>query len=221
MSNYFEQEATLDTAVRDTTVDLLKEVHTCLPATVTEVDLDNQLLTIELGVKRILVNGIEVTVPPIAQVPLCTLRAGGFLITFPVAEGDQGAAFFSEREITQWMLAGDQGPQTPRQIHMHSYSDAFFLPALASTARKIPNFNKTGLQIRTLDSMVTQTFNNNSIVSKVGGVTMTLDNTGLHVQNGTITTNMDIKGGANPISLTTHEHTSGSSGSPTSPPIPE
>ncbi len=223
MSNYedvLEQTAILDSAISSAIDSKLVDLHTMLPATVTKVDLVNQLLEIELGVKRVYKNGQEIVVPPIAQVPLAVLRGGGWVITLPVAVGDQGAAFFSEREMTQWMLAGDQGAVTPRLYHKHDYTDAYFLPALASSAKKVLNYDTTNLEIRSLDNMTKQTFNSMYIKLQVGGVTMTLDSSGLHVTNGTITSNVDVIAGVDNISLSTHIHTSAAAGSPTSPPLP-
>lgn len=220
MSAYLEQEAILDTAISNSIEDRILEIHTMLPATVTAIDYIKQEVEIQLGVKRIYKNGSEIVVPPIVQVPIGILRGGNWIITFPVQIGDQGVAFFSEREMNQWRLAGDQGPQTPRQMNKHDYTDAYFLPALASAAKVISNYSATALELRSLDNMVKQTFNSMSIVFKVGGVTMTLDSTGLHVTNGAIRTNVDVIAGAGNISLATHVHTSAAAGSPTSPPIP-
>lgn len=221
MSDYLEQEAILDTAMKETVRTELLELHTMLPATVTKFNAATQRVEIQLGVKRIYKNGQEIVVPPILDVPLGVLRGGGWVITLPVQVGDQGAAFFSEREIDQWMLAGHTAPQTPRQIRMHDYTDAYFLPALASASRTITNYSTTAMELRSLDGMVKQTFNSMSIVFRVGGVAMTLDSTGLHVENGVIRSNMDVIAGTTNISLAAHVHMSAAAGSPTSPPIPE
>lgn len=220
MSDYLEQEAVLETAIKTAIKTELLELHTMLPATVKSIDTEKQVLTIQLGVKRIYKNGVEIAVPPIADVPLGVLRGGGWMITLPVTIGDEGAAFFSERELDQWRLAGHLGPQTPRQMRMHDYTDAFFLPALASSARAISNYSATSMELRSDDGFVKQTFNTGSIVFRVGGVTMTLDSAGLHVENGVIRTNMDVLAGATQISATTHVHTSTAEGTPTSPPLP-
>lgn len=218
MSDQFEQEAILDSAMKKTVRSELLEVHTALPGEITEVDLTTQLVTVQMGIKRILMNGQEIVVPPQVNVPLGVLRGGNFVITLPVTKGDQCLVIFSEREMTQWMFAGDQGPQTPRRYGTHQYSDAIVLPMLASSAKKIANYNPDSLEIRSLDDMTKTTYNTASIVSRVGGVSMTLDATGLHVIGGVISSNVDVT--ANGVSLTTHVHISAASGSPTSPPVP-
>lgn len=220
MSDYLEQEAILDTAISTSSDARALEIHTMLPATVTSINHSKQQVTLQLGVKRIYRSGQQVVVPPVAEVPLGVLRGGDFVITLPVAIGDQGAAFFSEREITQWMLAGHEGPVTPRRFDMHCYTDAYFLPALASSARAISNYSSTSLEIRTLDGMTKQSFNAMSIVSKVGSVTMTLDSSGLHISGGIIKSDIDVIAGAGNISLSTHLHISGNPGDVTSPPVP-
>lgn len=220
MSDFLESLARLETAINDSIEAKVVDLHTFLPATILSVDLNNQLVKIQIGVKRVYVDGVARAVPPILEVPLGVLRGGGWVITLPVTIGDQGCAFFSEREMTQWMLAGDQEPQTPLQIRKHDYTDAYFLPALASSARKISNYSTTALEIRSLDNMTKQTFNSTSIVTQVGAVTVTVDSTGLKVNGGTISSNIDVLGGLTNISLVNHEHISAASGSPTSPPIP-
>lgn len=220
MADFLESLSRLETSINESIENKIVNLHTFLPASVLSFDSEKQLVKIQLGVKRIKKDGTVFAVPPLWEVPVGIMRGGGWIITFPITVGDQGAAFFSEREISQWMIAGDKEPQIPLQIRKHDYTDAYFLPALASSANRIGNYSTTALEIRSLDNLTKQTFNSDSVVTKVGAVTMTVDNTGLHVNGGKISSNIDVTGGLTNISLVNHEHISGAEGAPTSPPIP-
>jgi hypothetical protein len=111
------------------------EIHTCKPATVRSYDADTQTAEIVIGVREVLPSGDADTpddvgdYPIIPDVPVAHLRAGGFFIHFPIAEGTTGALFFSDTDLNAWR-GGNGGPADPGVPTRHGLSGAFFVPGL-------------------------------------------------------------------------------------------
>ena len=95
--------------------------------------------------KRKTVAGVVIEPKPIPNVPVLSLRAGGFAITFPVTQGDVGLLLCSDRSLDLWLEQGGQvDPQSGRH---HSMTDAVFLPGLHHWGDSIATQSSTDLVI--------------------------------------------------------------------------
>lgn len=145
----------------------MKDVHTCLPGQIVSFDELNQTAEVQLNINRSFTDGRTFSLPVLVKVPVCFLRAGGFNITFPIAQNDECLVFFAERSIDRWFkFSGVQGPQDMR---MHSLSDAFCIVGFASEPKAIANFDTQNFQIRNEEQDQTITLKPNKDIEIVTG----------------------------------------------------
>ncbi len=142
METNYTFEEILNTAIKEQQ----KDIHTALPARVLKFDAAKQTVDVQITIKRRFTDKGDVFYPPLLEVPLQELRAGGFAITMPVSVGDTGLLVFIERSIDEWQVNGAE--QVPEDVRMHSVSDAVFFPTLHTDRNPIKNHSKN-LEIRT------------------------------------------------------------------------
>lgn len=128
-------EASVEQAMRGVAEGLLKETHTCLPGIVAGFDAETQTAQVRPAIKRVFAEVGPVDLPACVDVPVCFPAGGDFVLTFPVAAGDECLLVFSERAIDFWWEKG--GVQLPSEYRLHDYSDAFALVGVSSKARKL------------------------------------------------------------------------------------
>ena len=133
------------------------QIHTALPGKIVRYDSSAQKADVQPLIKDRYVDeagALQVrTLPVIPAVPVQFPGAGGYRITFPVAEGDTGLLLFAESSLDKWRVSG--GTVDPEDDRRHDLTDAVFLPglrdfghALASAPTDRATFGKDdGLQI--------------------------------------------------------------------------
>ena len=88
----------------------------------------------------------------IVNLPLCVdcpvqfVGGGGFFLTSPITNGDEGLLVFASRCIDAWWQQG--GVQTQAELRMHDLSDGFFIPGFFSQPKVLPNVSLTSTQLR-------------------------------------------------------------------------
>jgi len=91
----------------------------------------------------------NVTLPLIVDVPVQLIGGGGFVTTFPLAQGDEVLLQFCSRCIDTWAQNGKV--QVQAELRMHDLSDAVAIPCLWSKPR-VPGGISTGsAQLRKVD----------------------------------------------------------------------
>jgi|WetSurMetagenome_2_1015567.scaffolds.fasta_scaffold00191_15 phage baseplate assembly protein gpV len=75
----------------------------------------------------------DATLPMCINCPIVFPGGGGFQLTFPLSEGDEGLIVFAQRCIDSWWQSGGVQPQA--EMRMHDISDGFFIPAMLSQAK--------------------------------------------------------------------------------------
>lgn len=75
----------------------------------------------------------NVTLPLCLDCPVVFPGGGGFGVTFPLADGDEGLIVFASRCIDSWWQSGGVQPQA--EYRMHDLSDGFFIPGAFSNSR--------------------------------------------------------------------------------------
>jgi len=81
----------------------------------------------------------------LSRIPIGYYKAGGFIITLPVAAGDEGVIMFSDRSLDMWKATGRKAP--PRDHRFHDVSDGVFVPWPTSKGGAIAGFNTTGAYV--------------------------------------------------------------------------
>lgn len=158
------------------------DVHTALPAKV--VSCDGHSATVQLMITQVMRGGETLELPPLVDVPVGFYRGGGFCVTVPVKNGDEGLVIFAERCIDGWYVSGQQS--APLDTRFHDYSDAFFLPQGSSQPNRIPAYSADSLSMQTDDG---STF----IRIKPGKIIMQgdIEHTGNRTQQGNSLVNGD------------------------------
>lgn len=139
--------------------DRIHDIHTCQPAEVIDIvdgsDVDHfnpndRTVTIRLGVRRD-IKGKSKKIAPILYVPVVYPASKNFGMVWPIKVGDTGVAVFSETSIDRWWKSSGNKSVNPRDLRMHDYSDAFFIPHVMqkSTANKCPKIEDDELCIFT------------------------------------------------------------------------
>ncbi len=107
-----------------------------MPGIINSVDLEKMTCTVQPSIKanvRKVTGAVEqVNLPLCVDVPIMFPRGGGYLMTFPIAAGDECLLVFSSRCIDGWWQHG--GVQPPLDGRMHDLSDAFAIPGPHSQA---------------------------------------------------------------------------------------
>jgi hypothetical protein len=143
----------IDEALHGALVDL----HTALPGRIDSFDPATQRaeVTVELQREFERPDGTleSVTVPQIVDVPILFPRAGGYVMTFPVAAGDKCLVVCIERNASGWLQEGAES--VPPDARRHSYSDAIAILGLwPSSSAMAPGSSTTALEIRSEDGAV-------------------------------------------------------------------
>jgi hypothetical protein len=123
---------------------------TALPGIVKAVDL----LKMTVSVQPTIQGTVElpsgetqsVDLPLLINVPICFPKAGGFVLTLPIAVGDEVLVVFSSRCIDSWWQNGGVG--RPMESRMHDLSDGFCIPGPCSVPNVVANISSTGAQLR-------------------------------------------------------------------------
>ncbi len=89
-----------------------------------------------------------VKMPLLVDVPVCFPGGGGFVMTFPIAQGDEALIVFTSRCIDAWWQLG--GVQVQAEMRMHDLSDGFAIVGPRSQPKRIENVSTTSAQLRNI-----------------------------------------------------------------------
>jgi hypothetical protein len=142
--SYQPETDTLDQVIRKAVNAAALELHTWLPAVVTQV-LGNQRVNIQPLLQRRYVtpssptgqstSGTLVKLPAIQNVMVGMPMGAGYSIKLPVKVGDTGIALFCERSLDNWSN-GSGSFTDPADVRHHDLSDAIFIPGIVPFANQ-------------------------------------------------------------------------------------
>ena len=209
MSEY-RNEPTLEQAIKAVCSNMLSNIHTVLPGQIESYDRAKHKAKVKPLIKKVLVNGVILQIPPIVSVPVVWPRTQNGSISFPLSSGDGVIILFSERALDNYLiLGGDQQPQDPRKFDL---TDAIAIPGLFPFNASSKEESETDFELH---------FNNTKMVFKENGdIELTGGNT------ITVKANGDIEIGSTALKALVHEdiitamsaHTHGVSGAVTTVP---
>jgi hypothetical protein len=175
--------------------ELIKKINFDLrcaaPAIIKEFDSATQTVTAQLVIKeRIISNGIAESkkIPVLYKVPIYMPRAGNFIITLPIAVGDECLVVFADTNFDAWQQNGGEENEQMTQ-RRHDLTDAIALCGIWSQKRLIDDYSPTDLEIRSLDNTISLT------VSK-SGITLTSPSTTIDSPDTYVTGNFSTESGA-------------------------
>jgi hypothetical protein len=144
-----QREDSPDSGVRAVVENELVDVHTSTPGIIKSFDASKQTAVVQPAIRRLFIGKGFINLPQCVDVPVQFPRGGNFVITFPVASGDECLLTFGERAIDFWWDRG--GVQEPAEPRMHDLSDAFAHLGFSSRGRVPGSISTDALEIRTLD----------------------------------------------------------------------
>jgi hypothetical protein len=97
-----------------------------LPARVMAYDRGSNLAQVQPLIAMVTTDSIVVQRAQVAAVPVFQYGGGGFVLSFPVAEGDLGWIKANDRDISLFLQTWQASQPNTRR--MHSFSDAVFIP---------------------------------------------------------------------------------------------
>jgi hypothetical protein len=128
------------------------ELHTAIPAVVVKYS-GGRKVDVQILVRRAYLDESNErqtkSVAVVASVPISWPGAGGYVLTFPISDGQTtvidgavppattGTLLVAERSIDKW-LAGTGAEVDPEIDHNHQLSDGIFLPELRPFGKKYP-----------------------------------------------------------------------------------
>lgn len=150
MANRVELYNDIEEVIRTAMDGRQVSVWTAIPGIVQTVNFTNMTCSVQPSIMGAIVDqnnvATSVTLPLLVDVPIVFPSAGGFTITFPMAQGDEVLVVFSSRCIDAWWQSG--GVQQPMEARMHDLSDGFAIPGPKSVPKAISSISSTGCQIR-------------------------------------------------------------------------
>ncbi len=156
-------------------------IKVAMPAKVLSFD-GKHTVTAQIMIKQN-VNGQQVSYPPIPDVPVGFLRAGGFAVTVPVKVGDEGTLLFYDRCIDGFYASGKESEIM--DFRLHDLSDASFLPGgITSQPNALGSVFTDGLSLQTDDASTYLRVTNGKILIKGD-----IEHQGNTIHNGLTTQN--------------------------------
>lgn len=154
-------------------------------------------------VNQIDANGNPTPHVTIYNLPYLRMQGGTNAIILDPVVGDIGVAVFASRDISK--VKTTQGQANPGSFRQYDFADGLYLGGMLNAVpEQYIRFNSEGVEIVSPNKITL----NAPDIALIGDVTIS--------QSLTVTDDVIGEG----ISLHNHEHTSGTAGSPTSPPIP-
>jgi len=177
----------------------------CIPAVVVSYERLTHTAVVKPAINMILTTGEQVERAPVAAT-VWRFMCGGFLVDLPIIVGDTGWLIASDRESSNMKRTGV--PQQPGTFETHKYSNGFFIP---------DKFGAISLAEEDAGNMVFQNAAGTEKIS-IGAAGSKLTSAALTIDcPNTIFTGDATIGG---ISFLGHKHTTTTTGSPTSAPLP-
>lgn len=140
--------------------DRLDEVHTALPARIESYDAKTMYAKVVLLNKKEL-EGEQVEIPPVVEVPVAHLNAHKFIIRPPYVKGDIVQVIFNERALDKLLITGES--EETKLTRKFSYDDAVVVKGLKLESETDLNSSYTE------DLLIENREENSRIVMKANG----------------------------------------------------
>ena len=183
----------------------MADVRTSVPGVIVSYDSAEQTCTVNAAVRIPDADGIPQELPQLVDVPVCQPRGGGYFAHFPLAAGDAVLISFSEADFTAWRESGEVSD--PINVRRHGLNAYVILGGCVDGDE---------LTSATADHLT---------IGKDGGPVAHFKGSTIELGAGVtdfvaLATKTDAALSALHTFITSHVHTSGGPGSPTSPPSP-
>lgn len=135
---------------------LQSRLWTALPGIIQSVKVSELTGEVQAAVvpKTTLADGTSVPfpIPKLIDCPIVFPSGGGWVMTFPLAAGDEVLLIFATRCINAWWA--QSGAQPEEEFRLHDLSDGFAIPGPFSKPKVPANISTTQVELRKLDNSV-------------------------------------------------------------------
>ena len=139
-------QAEVDDIADAAIADFARYLHTGMPCRVLKWD-GGQLVTVRPMVRFVDIDGTVINFPDLPDVLVQYPGGGGFVLTFPIAAGDECFVTFSQRCIDAWYATGDVGEVL--SLRTHDLSDGFAHFGFNSAPKVITSVDADAIALRT------------------------------------------------------------------------
>lgn len=138
--------------MRLTLTKFLQNVDDMLPARVIAYDRSTNLAALQPLINIVTTNNKQVPRAQIAAVPVLQLGGGGFVLSFPIKNGDYGWIKANDRDISLFKQSEIASP--PNTQRKHSFEDAMFIPDIMFRDTTIATEDQNNAVFQNLDGTV-------------------------------------------------------------------
>lgn len=181
------------------------DIHTSVPAIITNVNYSEQTLDAQISVNPIAtIGGSEkiLKYPELRSIPFYTIQNSDFFITIPPKIGDTCLLIFCERNCDQFWNTGEVSAPIYAKRRKHNINDSVALVGWNPTKKKIPNYQNNEIEIRNKQRTLLVGMNDKRIQIVAGKSSAYLDNDLIKITNQ----NSDIEINAQQIVVKHGDH---------------
>lgn len=189
---------------------LQRNIDDMLPCIVQAVDRAKNIVTVQPLIMVTTTLGEQISRAPVTNIPILQLGGGGFVLNFPIKNGDLGWIKANDRDISLFVQSFTEAK--PNTNRLHSFSDGLFVPNIL-TGFSIDGDDADNVVLQTLDGSVKISMGENKITINAPEIEI---NSNITLNGGIVATGDIVSGD---ISLQTHIHSgvqggSGNTGGP-------
>lgn len=147
----------------------LQKTDDMLPAKVVSYDAATNVAKVQPQIEVVSTGAQQIARPAVASVPVYQASGGGFILRFPIANGDLGWIKANDRDISIFKQTNSSSaPNTQRK---HSFEDAIFIPQCAFSAVSIADEDVNNMVLQNYAGTVKIAMWNNLIkIISAGGI---------------------------------------------------
>lgn len=150
-------------------------IQNVIPAIVQSYDKATNRAVVKPAITGVASQGQKISKEPYIDIPVLNLSGGGFVISFPIKQGDTGWLVACDRNIS--IFKQNLTESAPNDYRKHKFEDGFFIP---DKINNTPALNTDSLLIQnstgTIQLELTETGLNISGVTTITGNTSVVGN---------------------------------------------
>lgn len=175
------------TALRDA----LKNTANALPAKIVSYNRDENRASVQPMIAMLTTDNVGVSRAQITNIPVYQVGGGGFILSFPLNQGDLGWIIACDRDIS--LFSESYLEKAPNTMRLHDFGDSFFLPD-PMTGYTIAVEDDQNAVLQSLDSSVKISISGDSVKIQTP-VNVTIESPQINlVGNVSIDGDLDVQG---------------------------